>query len=255
ARTLRGELERQHPDLDELRKRIRRAEEEGEEWTADEAARVRAGERYRELNERIEELISEMREGEGTLRELESRTTLDRIEGEILHVREELERVRRRRDRLALLGGIVRVADHRFRDRNQPDVLRTAGRYLETITGGRYRRLLMQEGELSGTLYLEGPGYPQAVEVDTPISTGTREQVYLALRLAVIDHLDAGGERLPLVLDEAFVNWDVERRGRAFAVLGELARERQIFVFTCHEPMARELEGEGARLVRLDGPE
>ncbi|MFW6200188.1 MAG: AAA family ATPase, partial [Gemmatimonadota bacterium] len=208
ARTLRGELERQHPDLDELRKRIRRAEEEGEEWTADEATRVRAGERYRELNERIEELISEIREGEGTLRELESRTTLDRIEGEILHVREELERVRRRRDRLALLGGIVRVADHRFRDRNQPDVLRTAGRYLETITGGRYRRLLMQEGELSGTLYLEGPGYPHAVEVDTPISTGTREQVYLALRLAVIDHLDAGGERLPLVLDEAFVNWD-----------------------------------------------
>ena len=255
ARTLRSELERQHPDLEELRRRIRQAEEEGEEWTTDEEARLRAGDRYRQLNERVEELVSEIRDGEATLRELEGRKTLDEIEGDILQVREELERVRRRRDRLALLAGIVRAADHRFRDRNQPDVLRTAGRYLDTITGGRYRRLQMQEGELGGTLYLEGPGYPHAVEVDTPVSTGTREQVYLALRLAVIDHLDAGGERLPLFLDEAFVNWDAERRERAFAVLAELARERQIFVFTCHEPMARELEEEGARVVRLDGPE
>lgn len=108
---------------------------------------------------------------------------------------------------------------------------------------------------MSGTLYLEGPGYPHAMEVASPVSTGTREQVYLALRLAIIDHLDAGSERLPIFLDEAFVNWDARRRERAFTLLAEVAHERQVFVFTCHEPMARELEETGGRLFRLEGPE
>ena len=41
-----------------------------------------------------------------------------------------------------------------------------------------------------------------------PFSQGIKEQVYFALRLAAIDHLDADEERLPLFLDEVFVNWD-----------------------------------------------
>lgn len=255
ARTFQEDLERRHPELDDLRRRIAEAEDRGEEWTTDEEAVIRARDRARELNEREKEIIAEIHDREADLRELGKRTTLDRVESEILQVRESLEEIRRRRDRLALLAGVIREADRRFRDRNQPDLLRTAGQYLETITDGRYRRLRMEEGRMSGTLYLEGPGYPHAMEVASPVSTGTREQVYLALRLAIIDHLDAGSERLPIFLDEAFVNWDARRRERAFTLLAEVAHERQVFVFTCHEPMARELEETGGRLFRLDGPE
>lgn len=255
ARVLREELERQHPDLEELRRRIREAEEANEDWTVDDEAVVAAEERENELEDEEKELIEEINDLKNRLRGLQEGRTLDRVEGEILAVEEELDEVRRQRDRLALLARIIGAADHRFRERNQPDLLKAAGRHISTVTDGRYRRLLMPERDLDGTLLLQGPGYPGPLEVDTPISTGTREQVYLALRLAIVDHLDADGERLPLFLDEAFVNWDEERRERGFELLADLAGERQIFVFTCHRPMARSLADRGARLLDLGEPE
>ncbi|NNF27618.1 MAG: hypothetical protein HKN73_10405, partial [Gemmatimonadetes bacterium] len=85
----------------------------------------------------------------------------------------------------------------------------------------------------------------------SPLSTGTREQVYLALRLAIIDHLDARGERLPLFMDEAFVNWDAGRRDRAFELMAHISKTRQVFFFTCHPEMAEELAQRGGRIIRL----
>jgi uncharacterized protein YhaN len=87
--------------------------------------------------------------------------------------------------------------------------------------------------------------------VGEPISRGTREQVYLALRLALLDHLDQGHERLPLFLDEAFVNWDPTRRDRVFGLIEGMARDRQIIVFTCHPELVAELEGRGAAVIHL----
>lgn len=79
-------------------------------------------------------------------------------------------------------------------------------------------------------------------EVGEPLSQGTRDQIYLAVRLAIVEHLDEGQERLPLFLDEVFVNWDAFRRGCGYDVLRETARRRQVFLFTCHPWLAAELE-------------
>ena len=87
-----------------------------------------------------------------------------------------------------------------------------------------------------------------------PLSTGTRDQVFLALRLAVVDHMDRAGARLPLLLDEVLVNWDEERRARALDLLTDVAMERQVVLFTCHPAIAREAEERGARRVELAGP-
>ena len=84
------------------------------------------------------------------------------------------------------------------------------------------------------------------------MSTGTLEQAYLALRLAIVDHLDDGKERLPLFVDEALVNWDPPRRDRGLQVLAQLSETRQIFFFTCHPPVARRLEELGGRRFQLD---
>jgi len=65
--------------------------------------------------------------------------------------------------------------------------------------------------------------------------------MYLAIRLAIVDHLDDGRDPLPLFLDEVFVNWDQERRRGALDVLAQMAERRQIFFFTCHPHFAREV--------------
>ena len=74
------------------------------------------------------------------------------------------------------------------------------------------------------------------------LSQGTRDQIYLSIRFALMDHLDAHQERLPAFLDEVFVNWDKERRLLGYEILKDLSKRRQVFVFTCHPWMADELE-------------
>ena len=85
-----------------------------------------------------------------------------------------------------------------------------------------------------------------------PVSTGTLEQAYLALRLAIVDHLDQGLERLPLFVDEVLVNWDGHRMARGMDLLEAMARRRQVFVFTCHDDLSGALASRGAGVIRLD---
>ena len=157
----------------------------------------------------------------------------------------------RQRDRAWLVAQLLREADRRFREEHQPDLLRRASVYLERLTGGRYTRILVDELGEGDLFRLVGPGLPQPVPLARPISTGTLEQAYLSLRLAIVDHLDRERERLPLFIDEALVNWDPTRRDRGLDVLAELSESRQLFAFTCHPELAARLESRGARVLRL----
>lgn len=72
------------------------------------------------------------------------------------------------------------------------------------------------------------------------------------LRLGTLDHLDAGRERLPLLLDEALVHWDEGRRQALYPLLARVAEVRQVVLFTCHPALAEEArERLGARVLEL----
>lgn len=246
-------LPREFPDLDQLRERLREADAragDGEEEKDAPALEAEKDALQEEAAERREELAA-LGERIQTLSEAD---TADLVDGEIQGLEEELVRVRRERDRRFLLGRLVRRAERRFRDEHQPDLLRRAEEYLSRITGGRYTRLLLEEGEGGSVFHLEAPHLPGSLPVEVPLSTGTREQVYLALRLAIVDHLDQDREPLPLFLDEVLVNWDAGRRGRGVDLLAEVAGTRQVFLFTCHPGLAREVEERGGAVLDLVGP-
>jgi uncharacterized protein YhaN len=251
ARRLDGELQREYPDRNDLLERIRRFESthSGGPVAAAELASRKA--RASELAVRVEDLTGRLEALKKDMEYLSREETVGAIDGEVESVRMEIDDAVRNRDRLWLVAAILREADRRFRDEHQPDILRRAGCHLSVITDGRYERILLDEAD-GARFLLDGPGYPGPIEVGEPISTGAREQVYLALRLAILDHLDRRGERLPLFMDEAFVNWDPARRERAFGLLDEISRTRQVFVFTCHQEMARSLASRGARMLVLD---
>ena len=75
-----------------------------------------------------------------------------------------------------------------------------------------------------------------------PLSQGTCDQIFLSIRLAIVDHLDHGQDRVPVFLDEVLVNWDKGRREHVYPILRTMAEHRQIFLFTCHEWLADEAE-------------
>ena len=251
ADQLREELEFSHDDLDEIREKIRVAEEAGEEWATDEDALEKRKVQEEELVLQIEELGRRVENAERDLKDLKDKATVDEVDGEIAALSVKLAETVEDRDRLWVLSAVLREAERRFRFEHQPEILKSAGEHLKTITGDRYDRILLgEDGE--GAFLLNGPGYPGPQPVGEPISRGTREQVYLAVRLAIVDLLDKGGERLPMFMDEAFVHWDPHRRERTFDLLQAASEERQLFVFTCHEAMAKGLQERGALLVGLD---
>jgi uncharacterized protein YhaN len=252
ADDLREEFERAHPDLHDLgRREAGGAADDAQTLDHEQLATTRA--RIEALEEEIENLLKRsetLARDAAHLRELE---TVDAVDGELASSNEQSAHLERERDRKWVLAKLLREADRRFREEHQPDLLRRAGSYLRHLTGGRYERLVVDERDGADLFKVVGPGLPAPVALAPPVSTGTLEQAYLSLRLAIVDHLDQGAELLPLFIDEVFVNWDQERRARGLEVMARISEQRQVFVFTCHEGLAAELETRGARLLILGG--
>ncbi len=82
------------------------------------------------------------------------------------------------------------------------------------------------------------------------LSSGTADQAYLSLRLAVAQ-LICDGEPLPLMLDDALAQYDDARAATALEFLKEYSENAQIIMFTCHNSICNAAENCGAMLNKL----
>ena len=242
------------PELDALLATAREREARGERLvlTDDEHATLVA--ELREARARAEALMLQEQELSGQLEQLGAARTVGDVEGELRAVEAELAAVKRERDRLMLAAAIVRRAEREVRERYAPAWLQSASRYLEAITHGRYSGIAIVEtpgGE--PVLEVTRSGEAMPVRVGPPLSRGTLEQIYVAVRLALVDAIDADA-RLPMFLDELFAHWDAHRLDALVRVLGAV-EGRQVVVSTCHAALADRLERScGARVIELPGP-
>ena len=112
---------------------------------------------------------------------------------------------------------------------------RRAGDYLRVATGGAYQKISLDERTLTPRLWV---GSVRAWKGPAGLSQGTVDQLYLALRLALLDVI-CQGRTPPLFLDEPFVNVDPERMSGVLSLLAGAARARQVFLFTAwqHEQL------------------
>jgi uncharacterized protein YhaN len=160
------------------------------------------------------------------------------------------ERISERAERYAVLclaDRLLQRAQERYERERQPEVVREAERIFATITAGGYERLSVPLGSSAIEVF-----DASARAKDTGLlSTGTAEQLYLALRLALIGQLGETGAALPVLMDDVFANFDPERKAGAAEAVAELARTRQVVVFTCHPETAEVLAGAEPGLTRL----
>ncbi len=137
---------------------------------------------------------------------------------------------------------------------HQPPVLRDASHWLARLTDGRHTAITTTIDEAC----LEVHDRDGAVWKPERLSRGTREQVFLALRLALVRDLQRHGVPLPLVMDDALVNFDDDRARSAAKVLVEFVSdqpgERQMLVFTCHAHVAAIFAEANATVRSLSDP-
>jgi hypothetical protein len=137
---------------------------------------------------------------------------------------------------------------------HQPPVLREASRWLTRLTEGRYPSITTAIDEAR----LEVHDAEGTVWNPEQLSRGTREQVFLALRLALIRDLGRHDVSLPVVMDDALVNFDDARAQSAARVLvefiAEQAADRQMLVLTCHAHVAKTFAAAGAHVRSFNDP-
>ena len=147
-----------------------------------------------------------------------------------MHEAAVLERVREYIPlRLASLA--LARASRRYRDEHQAPVLGRASELFKRVTCGSYAEIRLAENEL----YAVRPG-PTPVSVpQRHMSEGTRDQIYLALRLAALEHTHSQGtEPLPLILDDGLVHFDDRRTTAMLEVLADVSEGMQVILFTHH---------------------
>lgn len=106
-----------------------------------------------------------------------------------------------------------------------PRLEQQADRYLQTLTKGQYQHVTWTEKNFEIIDY-------QNKKWDVrSLSRGTAQQLYVALRLAMISELQAQ-VNMPLLIDDAFVDFDVERQSALLSLLRTQSHEQQIFYFT-----------------------
>lgn len=177
--------------------------------------------RYDELQEQISEIEAKIREAKSD----------DAVEAAMKAKNRSLDALENQleEDYASLIGDVLvdHVQDATI-EASRPAVFQRANELLTTITHGRYM-LDLAEGERAFRAIDKAKEKGLALD---ELSSGTRVQVLLAVRLAFVDHQEQGA-RLPIVLDETLANTDDLRAEIIIESLIELAKDgRQIFYFT-----------------------
>lgn len=144
-----------------------------------------------------------------------------------------LRALARRYARLRLSAAILRREIDRYRDRHQGPILARARELFPRLTLGSFDalRVVFEDADRPVLVCVR----PDGTEVDVEgLSNGTRDQLYLSLRLATIEHHAEHGDPMPLVLDDVLSDFDERRTHAALEVLAEVARTTQVILFTHH---------------------
>ena len=200
-----------------------------------------------DANRRRDELRDERVENGLTLNQLssEDESSVLRIERNILM--EQLREKAREWSQLTIAGEILRLTQQKFERERQPSVIQHAEDFFGSVTGERYQRLYAPIGQQTITV-IDKTGRDKS---PSQLSRGTREQLYLALRFGLIREFGKHAEHLPVIVDEALVNFDSERANLAASAFAELSQTNQMLVFTCHRTIADMFANVGAAVVDI----
>ncbi len=209
-----------------------------------------------EAQRKLEELGEDIQNREKELLELARREAALAGElGDLRKIEEEGEQLRerenflvRRKRALAAACELLTETVQEFRRSYLDRFASRIGEYLEITTRGRYGEIRLEE-DFSIFLKDRGGTWRPAERY----SRGTIDALYFAVRLALTGHLSRG-RRLPLLLDDPFVNFDQLRRAEALKILERLSSEHQVILLSHDENLLRTAARDRWHVISLNRP-
>ena len=151
---------------------------------------------------------------------------LSKIEEDMEKSKEEIKSVKELNDSLEIAKEVLEKAYEEMKSMVTPKFTSNLSENISRITDGKYKNVRVHD-DLGLIVELEDGNY---IEVGK-LSVGTIDQLYLSLRLSMIDELS--NEKIPIFLDESFAYFDSDRLKNILKYLVNDFNNRQIFIFTC----------------------
>lgn len=172
----------------------------------------------------------------------------DDLERQLRSMQEQLAQLQGEYDALAMALGSLRTANVALQNRFSPELGRRAAEIFADMTGSDWSSILLdREFHLSA----ETDSDPTRRNVQL-LSTGTADQLYLAVRLAICEMILPPEQNPPLILDDALLTFDDMRLGKTLDYLTRLGEKRQILLFTCQGREAAYLSGRaGVHIIHI----
>ena len=208
----------------------------------------RAKQEIEDVELTLQDLFEQLGTVKQELKTLEADRGGSRIRQELAQVEQELTEGLTRWSAATLVSEAVEDVGERFEKLNQPEMLAAAVPFLKRLTCGKYHRLWAPLGRRH--IYVEddqGHSFPAEM-----LSGGTREQLFLSIRLAMVRAFSRQGLELPMILDDVTVNFDETRAQAAAETLVDFVRDgQQLIVFTSHQFFAQMFQNFGIEPVYL----
>lgn len=213
---------------------VRRRQEQAEsktltqlDFTGGDNQAAQLSRRLTEARAKCSRISAQMAEHSGRLAAMGDPLVLG---SEISRMEAEYAEISAEYDAIALAIDTMRKADEDIQSRFSPALGKLAAEYMQFVTGGKYDGVMLDR-DFSATVHEAGGNVPRNAEY---LSAGTLDLMYLAVRLAVCSLALPESANCPLIIDDALVNFDADRRRQAMALLEKIAQERQVILFACN---------------------
>ena len=151
---------------------------------------------------------------------------LSNIEEELVSSKEEIINLKKLEKSMKLAKEVLEKSYDKMKNTITPKFTDKLSETIEEITKGKYTKVKLTD-DVGLVVELENGNYVPA----SRLSIGTIDQLYLSLRLAMVEELSE--ERMPIILDEAFAYYDTERLKNILKYIAERFYAYQIIIFTC----------------------
>ncbi len=157
---------------------------------------------------------------------IDKKEKLIELKEEYKNLEEQLEELNEKDRQILLTKELLEKAYNKMKNNVTPKFTQNLSSIIKEISNGKYQKLSIND-ENGLMVELENGEYIPA----TRLSCGTIDEIYLSLRLSMIEEISK--EKMPILLDESFAYFDDERLKNVLIFLSKKTEEHQIILFTC----------------------
>lgn len=151
---------------------------------------------------------------------------LSSIEEELVENTEKMRSLRNLEKSINLAKEVLNQSNEKMKNTVTPKFTEELSKTIAEITNGKYTNVRLND-DTGLMVELENGNYIPVAR----LSIGTIDQLYLSLRLALVE--DLSEEKMPVILDESFAYYDTERLKNILRYIVQRFSGHQVIIFTC----------------------